>query len=107
MLPLPANEDIRKQVVQDLASNTSFGGDSLCEIEHLFYGDDATKEFFDEELAPGGGKKIVVKSDAQKERFAYQVLPTLDAAYFEVFRPMFEFIRGKCLENRQANIDQI
>lgn len=95
MLPLPTNEDIRKQVVQDLATNTSFGGDSLCEIEHLFYGDEATKDFFSEEPAPGGGKKIVIKSDAQKETFAYDVVPLLDDAYFEVFRPMFDFVRSK------------
>jgi hypothetical protein len=37
----------------------------------------------------------VIKSDAQKERFAKEVIPKLDDKYFEVFRPMFEFIQAQ------------
>lgn len=92
MLPLPKNEKIRGQVVKNLANNESFGGDSLCEIEHLFYGDDLTADFFSEEPSPGGGNKIVIKSDAAKEAFARDVVPLLDDSYFETFRPMFDFI---------------
>ena len=95
MLPLPENEEIRRQVIQDEASNQSFGGDSLCEIEHLFFGDPKTEEFFEQQSAPGGGTKVVLKSDAQKERMASEVLPLLDDAYFEVFRPIFEFVTAK------------
>lgn len=96
MLPLPANEEIRRQVIHDEASNQSFGGDSLCEIEHLFFGDPKTEEFFEKQAAPGGGTKVTLKSDAQKERMASEVVPLLDDAYFEVFRPVFEFITAKC-----------
>jgi len=95
MLPLPANEEIRRQVIQDEARNLSFGGDSLCEIEHLFFGDSKTEEFFEQQAAPGGGTKIVLKSDAQKERMASEVLPLLGDEFFEVFRPIFEFVTAK------------
>ena len=44
-----------------------------------------------------GGSKIVFKSDGEKTTFAKEVVPTLDAACFEVFRPMFEFIKSKCV----------
>ena len=95
MLPLPDDQKIRDQVVKNLANNESFGGHSLCEIEHLFYGDELTAEFFSEQIAPGGGRKVVIKSDAKKEKFARDVIPMLDDKYFEVFKPMFEFVRSK------------
>lgn len=95
MLPLPKNEQIRGQVVKDLSRNESFGGESLCEIEHLFFGDPSTADFFTEEKAPHGGTKVVIKSDAQKERFASDVIPKLGVEYFEVFRPIFDFVCSK------------
>jgi predicted ATPase len=93
LLPVPENPAIRAQVIKNADTGESFGGDSLCEIEHLFYGDEKTAEFFDTEASPGGGVKIVIKSDAQKERFAKEVVPTLGQEYFEVFRPMFEHMK--------------
>jgi predicted ATPase len=94
LLPVPENAEIRAQVIKDAKQGVCFGGDSLCEIEHLFYGDPKTAEFFDREPTPGGGTKITIKSDAQKERFANEVIPTLEDGYFEVFKPMFEFIHN-------------
>lgn len=35
-------------------------------------------------------------SDGQKTTFAQDVVPTLDAAHFSVFRPLFDFIKSKC-----------
>ncbi len=94
MLPVPDNEDIRKQVIKDMATKETFGGDSSCEIEHLFYGHQFTAHFFNEEPCPGG-LKIAFKSDSDKTIFAKEVVPMLEDEYFEVFRPMFEFINGK------------
>lgn len=95
MLPVPANTDIQKQVIRNAATGETFGGDSCCEIEHLFYGLDATKNYYQQEPCVGG-TKIVFKSDGEKTAFAKEVVPTLDPACFEVFRPMFEFIKSKC-----------
>ncbi|ABB39292.1 hypothetical protein Dde_2495 [Oleidesulfovibrio alaskensis G20] len=95
MLPVPANADIQKQVIRNAATGETFGGDSCCEIEHLFYGLDATKTYYQQEPCVGG-TKIVFKSDGEKTAFAKEVVPALDQACFEVFRPMFEFIKSKC-----------
>lgn len=95
MLPVPANADIQKQVIRNAATSETFGGDSCCEIEHLFYGLDATKNYYQQEPCVGG-TKIVFKSDGEKTAFAKEVIPALDQDCFEVFRPMFEFIKWKC-----------
>ncbi|MBY3414844.1 AAA family ATPase [Rhizobium laguerreae] len=92
MLPVPRNTTIRRQVLAP--SGDSFGGSALCEIEHLFYGDPRTAEFFETEPVPGGGERIILKSDAQKERFAKDVVPTLANEYFEAFRGMFDLVRA-------------
>ncbi|WP_375403989.1 AAA family ATPase [uncultured Sphingomonas sp.] len=92
LLPLPDDPTIRAQVIKNEATGECFGGSSLCEIEHLFYGDDRTADFFTTEPTPGGGTKIIIRSDAQKERFAREIVPTLDDHYFQVFKPMFDFM---------------
>ncbi|MBD2072099.1 AAA family ATPase [Leptolyngbya sp. FACHB-671] len=91
MLPIPDHADIRRQVIKDASTNETFYGESCCEIEHLFYGQDATANYYQQEPCVGGSK-IVFKSDATKTVFAKEVVPKLNAACFEVFRPMFEFI---------------
>ncbi|MBM3162398.1 MAG: ATP-binding protein [Chlorobi bacterium] len=96
MLPVPVNADIQKQVIRNSTTNETFGGDSCCEIEHLFYGYNATNDYYLQEPCVGGSK-IVFKSDRDKTDFAKQVVPILSPACFEVFRPMFEFIKSKCL----------
>ncbi|MHC2216637.1 ATP-dependent nuclease [Rhizobium leguminosarum] len=96
LLPVPANTKIRSQIMAP--DGTFFGGKSLCEIEHLFYGDPKTDAFFESKPTIGGGTTIVIKSDKQKHQFASEVIPTLDDHYFEVFRPIFEFVRSKTLQ---------
>jgi hypothetical protein len=93
LLPVPTNEAIRAQVLIP-KTQECFGGNSLCEIEHLFFGDPKTAEFFETEPTPGGGHRVIIKSDAQKVRFATEVVPRLPKEYFEVFRPMFELIKS-------------
>ncbi|HIA54403.1 MAG TPA: ATP-binding protein [Candidatus Melainabacteria bacterium] len=95
MLPVPSHADIQRQVVKNAATKETFGGDSCCEIEHLFYGHSSTSAYYREEPWVGG-KKIVFKSDEEKTSFAKDVIPLLNSACFEVFRPMFEFIQSKC-----------
>lgn len=99
LMPVPPNEAIRRQVLKDPRGDSHFGGDSQCEIEHLFYGDPRTADFFTEEATPGGGTKIVFEADGRKEAFAREIIPHLDKSYFEVFRPLFQrvtrIIEGK------------
>lgn len=37
---------------------------------------------------------IVIRSDVQKEHFAKEIIPTLGDEYFEVFRPLFQFVQS-------------
>lgn len=94
MLPVPTNPVIRGQVIKNIDTNETFGGDSKCEIEHLFYGQVATADYFVEEPCMGGSK-IAFKSDSDKTKFSKEVVPTLNNDCFEVFRPMFEYIIAK------------
>lgn len=95
MLPIPNNEHISSQVIRCSESNETYGSDSLCEIEHLFYGHEKTEEYFTKK-PDRGGELVVFASDNQKTAFSKDVVPSLEAECFEVFRPMFEFIRQLC-----------
>ena len=94
MLPIPETDAIKKQVFKDEAKKLTFGGDSSCEMEHIFYGIEITKDYFTDEPCPGG-KKIIFKSDGNKTKFAKEIVPTIDKKQFEIFKPIFEFIKTK------------
>lgn len=95
MLPVPTHAEIKKQVIRNQETGETFGGDSCCEIEHLFFGQAATVDYYTLEPCVGG-IKVVFKSDRDKTSFAKDVVPKLDSACFEPFRPVFEFIKSKC-----------
>lgn len=95
MLPVPAHVDIQRQVIRNPETGETFGGDSCCEIEHLFYGQKATADYYHKEACVGGSK-IVFKSNRDKTAFAKEVVPVLDDLCFEPFRAVFEFIKSKC-----------
>ena len=95
MLPVPPNADIQRQVIRNPTNHETYGGESCCEIEHLFYGQTATAVYYQQEPCVGGSK-IVFKSDGEKTNFAKEIVPTLDVACFEIFRPIFAFIQSKC-----------
>jgi ABC-type Mn2+/Zn2+ transport system ATPase subunit len=89
LLPIPQIELIEKQIIKDKAAKTTYRGDSEMEIEHLFYGDENTHEFFEEINKPGGGK-ILEFRESRKTDFSKNIVPNIDNVHFEVFRPMFE-----------------
>ncbi|MEH6446019.1 MAG: AAA family ATPase [Oceanospirillaceae bacterium] len=93
MLPVPDNPQITSQVINPTTGET-YGGDSLCEIEHMFYGSEKVEAYFSTKR-DRGGELIIFSSDANKTKFAKEVVSTVEAEYFEVFRPMFEFIKAK------------
>ena len=95
MLPVPQNERIRRQVIRDPETLTTYCHESRCEIEHIFFGSGKTEGYYKEEPCVGGSR-IIFASDAKKTHFAEIIVPTVEKDYFEAFRPMFEFIREKC-----------
>lgn len=97
-LLLPANNSaISNQVLNSITGGT-FGNRSLLTIELMFYGTPGIEAFFvvDTERTDGFIKFV---SDAQKVKFAEEVVPNIDSQYFEVFRPIFEFIQNKISQN--------
>jgi len=94
LLPVPANGQIRNQVINPHTGG-NYGNRSLLTIELLFHGVPGLDQFFvvDTDRTDGFIKFV---SDGQKVAFAKDVVPSLVPACFEVFRPMFEFIKSKC-----------
>lgn len=94
LLPVPATGTIKQQVINPHTGG-NYGNRSLLTIELLFYGVAGLENYFvvDTDRTDGFIKFI---SDGQKVTFAKDVVPTIDAAHFEVFRPIFEFIKSKC-----------
>ena len=95
LLPVPATGTINQQVINPHTGG-NYGNRSLLTIELLFYGVAGLENYFvvDTDRTDGFIKFI---SDGQKVAFAKDVVPTIDAAHFEVFRPIFDFINSKCV----------
>ncbi|MHB8057419.1 MAG: ATP-dependent nuclease [Desulfuromonadaceae bacterium] len=93
LLPVPANGQIRQQVINNHTGG-NFGNRSLLTIELLLHGIEGLGTYFtvDTERTDGFIKFI---SDSQKVPFAKDIVPTLDPVHFEVFKPIFEFIESK------------
>ncbi len=93
LLPVPDNQ-LRAQVwdeanpIEKIRSKPHF-----C-IEHIFWDVQGIDIWFRHDEKTG---MIVFKGDKHKVKFAKEVVPTLSADCFEVFRPMFELIQSKCL----------
>lgn len=94
LLPVPTNGQIRNQVINPHTGG-NYGNRSLLTIELLFHGVPGLDQYFVVDTDRTDGF-ITFVSDGQKVAFAKDVVPTLAPACFEVFRPMFEFIKTKC-----------
>ena len=94
LLPVPAAGQIHQQVINPRTGG-NYGNKSLLTIELLFHGIGGLDAYFtvDTERTDGFIKFV---SDSQKVTFARDVVPTIDAAHFAVFQPLFEFIKSKC-----------
>jgi predicted ATP-binding protein involved in virulence len=95
LLPVPVTEPIVNQVINSDTGST-YGNKSLLTIELLFYGVPSLEQYFKVDTSRTDNFYKFV-SDAQKIRFAKEVVPTIDAKYFEIFKPIFEFIMSKCV----------
>lgn len=91
LLPVPKIQEILPQVMK--SNGETFKNQSKVEMEHLFYSE-ATKGYF-HKVEITGGAEIIEISDSQKMKFSTEVIPTLTKDNFEIFRPMFEFLKIK------------
>lgn len=93
LLPVPSASQMRTQVINPHTGG-NFGNKSLLTIELLFHGVPGLDAYFPVDTARTDGF-IKFISDSQKTTFAKDVVPTLDAKHFGVFRPLFDFVSSK------------
>ena len=91
MLSIPAGLSVRNQVC-NAATGLTFGDQSSITIELLFHDVPGLQDHFavDPEH-PAGWRRFI----GSKVHFAQEVVPGLNAAHFEAFRPVFDFIIGR------------
>ncbi|QNX11263.1 AAA family ATPase [Acinetobacter seifertii] len=100
LLPIPNSVSLKPQVLKPDNTPWGRGSDSHISIEHLFYEAVNVADWFKTEPTSCGGQRILFTGD--KVRFAKELVPTLDVSAFEIFRPMFEFIKSKCSAPAEA-----
>jgi predicted ATPase len=91
LLPVPDNA-LRAQVWDETNPIERIIPEPHFCIEHIFWGVDGLEDWFRPDDKTG---KIRFKGDRHKVKFAKEIVPALDPACFEVFRPMFDFIKSK------------
>ena len=94
LLPVPDIDSIKPQVLDKDGKPWGKGVDSHLSIELLFYRDDLLEQYYTKKATTGGGE--IIEFTSKKTKFANEVVPTFAAQHFEVFRPLFEFIKSKC-----------
>jgi predicted ATPase len=94
LLPVPNVEALKKQVLDSNGKPWGKGSESHLSIELLFYREELLGNWYQKKATSGGGE--IVEFVGDKVSFAKNFVPTLDAACFEVFRPMFDFINLNC-----------
>lgn len=94
LLPVPNVDAVKGQVLDESGNPWSRGADCHLSIELLFFKEECVGSWFKRKTASAGAKIIEFSGD--KVKFANDVVPTLDRTHFEVFKPIFEFIKSKC-----------
>jgi predicted ATPase len=91
LLPVPAGLSVRRQVVNH-ATGQHYGPKALLSIELMFSEVPGLNAHFEYDPTRPGD---CIRFKGKKTRFASQVVPNLDAAHFEVFRPIFTLIQSR------------
>jgi hypothetical protein len=91
--------------VSNLSFYTGFtyGNKYLLTIELLFYGIPGLEQYFNVDTSRTDNF-IKFVSDAQNVTFAKEIVPTIDAIHFEIFKPIFEFIKSKCVADNTVTV---
>lgn len=94
LLPIPNNNQLKQQALKPDNSPWGRGRDSHISIEHLFYDAVKAEDWFKKEPMSGGAQ--IVQFTGEKVKFAKELIPILEPSAFEIFRPIFDFIKSKC-----------
>lgn len=96
LLPVPNVAAVKRQVLDANDRPWGRGIDSHLSMELMFYDEnwDNNDQWFAKKSVSCGGE--VIEFQGNKVSFARDVVPNLEPARFEVFRPMFEFIKDMC-----------
>lgn len=94
LLPIP-NNDLKQQVWDEVNPTEKIVPKPHFCIEHIFWDSFEDKSTWFREK---NGVKYF-KGDSHKVRFAKEIVPSLAPESFEVFRPIFELIKSKCIGN--------
>ena len=94
MLPVP-NNDISRQVWDPSRSIEVVLDKPHYAIEHVFWNDPAMKETWLKTDARDNVVRFKSTKSKYKIKFADEVVPSIEAAYFEPLRPLFKLIKSK------------
>ena len=94
LLPVPRIDALKKQVLNKDDKPWGKGSESHLTIELLFFKDGIASSWYEKKEISGGGE--IVEFAGDKVKFARECVPTFAKDDFEIFRPMFDFIKGKC-----------
>jgi hypothetical protein len=92
LLPVPDNL-LKAQVWDDANPIEKIKAKPHYCMEHIFWGVVGLDGWFRSDEKTG---QIRFKGDKHKVKFAKEAVFTIDAACFEAFRPIFEFIKSTC-----------
>lgn len=95
LLPVPNKDKLKKQVLNEHNVPWDKGVESHLSIELLFYKDEFLGNGFTEKTVSCGG--TLLEFTGSKMKFAEEIIPTLDPSDFLILKPIFEFIKSKCL----------
>jgi predicted ATPase len=99
LLPVPENDDIKPQVLNENGEPWGRGVDSHLSIKLLFYRDNLLGRNFKKKATPGGGE--IVEFIGKKTKFANNTVPQFGVECFEIFKPIFEFMESKTLATEE------
>ena len=91
LLPVPEIENISKQVLNPHTGG-NYGKNALLTIELIFSEVPGLELYFGVDTQRTDGFRKFI---GDKIKFARDIVPAIDSSHFEVFRPMFEFIKSK------------
>lgn len=95
LLPVPDVDQLKRQVLDSSGKPWGRGSDSHLSIELIFFKEEWIGQWYARRAAPGGGE--IIEFTGEKARFAKDLIPTLPPEEFEILRPVFDFIKEKCI----------